>query len=194
MTFREEDRDHQIQLIVDLRRGVDLLASRADVDTNRIAYVGLSYGAAMGGLLAGVEKRIKAYVLMAGDGGLIEHFCDTAKVPYSCEAFQFESAGSERRLERWLKAMEPIEPIRFVGHAAPAALFFLNGRHDRAVPEADALRYQRAGSEPKRIKWYDSGHQLPPEASRDLVEWLQSQVGIDAGSYRTPQDPRSEIR
>jgi uncharacterized protein len=69
-----KDRDEQIQLIVDLRRAVDLLIARPDVDADRLAYVGISYGAAMGGLLAGVEDRITAYVLAVGDGGLVSHF------------------------------------------------------------------------------------------------------------------------
>ena len=30
----------------------------------------------MGGLLAGVEDRLVAYVLAAGDGGLVEHTAD----------------------------------------------------------------------------------------------------------------------
>jgi len=44
-----QDRDEQIQLIQDLRRAVDLLISTPGVDSNRMGYVGLSYGAAMGG-------------------------------------------------------------------------------------------------------------------------------------------------
>jgi hypothetical protein len=69
-----KDRDEQIQLVIDLRRAVDLLLARPDVDRRRLAYVGISYGAAMGGLLAWVEDRIKAYVLAVGDGGLVSHF------------------------------------------------------------------------------------------------------------------------
>jgi poly(3-hydroxybutyrate) depolymerase len=74
IAFARRDRKEQIQLIVDLRRAVDLLRARADVDDDRIAYLGFSYGAAMGGLLAGIEHRIRAFVLMSGDGGLVEHF------------------------------------------------------------------------------------------------------------------------
>ena len=183
ITFTEQDRNDQIQLIVDLRRGVDLLTARGDVDQTRIAYVGISYGAGMGGLLAGVEKRVKAYVLAVGAGGLIDHFCDKTRKPYFCPV---EPLTLELRRERWLKAMEPIEPIHFVGHAAPAALFFQNARHDTSVEEGDALRYQQAGSEPKRVKWYDSGHDLPTEAILDQVEWLQLQIGIDASSFQIP--------
>lgn len=71
VTMTEQDRREQIQLIVDLRRGVDLLLSRPEVDPERLAYIGGSYGGAMGGLLAGVEHRLKAYVLQVGDGGLV---------------------------------------------------------------------------------------------------------------------------
>lgn len=39
----------------------------------RIGYIGVSYGGAMGGLLAGVEHRISAYALVVGDGGLVTH-------------------------------------------------------------------------------------------------------------------------
>lgn len=171
LTFGESDRDQQIQLIVDLRRAVDVLASRPDVDAKRIAYVGRSYGAAMGGLLAGVEKRIKAYVLAVGDGGLVSHFTgeDDRNGPLQ--------GLSEERRKLWLAAMEPIEPIRFVGNAAPAALFFQSARQDELVPPADATRFLEAGSEPKTVKWYDSGHQLNEEARRDQLEWLRGQIG-----------------
>src|SRR2546427_3896555 len=39
---------------------------RADVDPKRLAYVGHSYNAATGAFLAGIDKRFKAFVLMAG--------------------------------------------------------------------------------------------------------------------------------
>ena len=74
--------------------------------------------------------------------------------------------------------MEPIEPLRFVGRAAPARLLFQNGRTDNLVPAADAEIYQKAGSEPKTIQWYDAGHGLNEQATRDRHLWLAEQVGI----------------
>src|SRR2546427_5373867 len=55
-----------IQQIVDMRRGSDLLLARKDVDQKRLAYVGHSYNASVGGFLSGIDKRFKAFVLMAG--------------------------------------------------------------------------------------------------------------------------------
>lgn len=176
--FTTQDREEQIQLIVDLRRAVDLLAQHPSVDPARLGYVGYSYGAAMGGLLAGVEHRIQAYGLMVGDGGLVMHFME-GNEPVG----GFETIPAEMR-EDWLEAMEPIEPIHYVSHAAPSVLFFQNARYDSLVTEADALAYQSAGSEPKRVEWYESGHGLPAQAYFDMVHWLAERIGIDERRFK----------
>jgi uncharacterized protein len=170
--FDERDRDDQVQLAVDWRRGVDLLLSRKDVDPKRLAYVGRSFGAAQGGLLAGVEKRIKAYALVVGDGGLVAHFTGAEDQP------RLGGQVPEDVWKRWLEIMGPVEPIHFVGRAAPAHLLFQNGRTDEAVPAADGRAYQEAGSEPKTVLWYDAGHGLNEQAVKDRHEWLAKEVGL----------------
>ena len=181
LTFDEVDRLEQIQLMIDLRRGVDLLIAREDVDPQRLAYVGYSYGAAMGGLLAGMEPRIKAFGLMVGDGGIVSHFTDSYGTPLT----ELERLPDEQR-ETWLRLMEPIEPIRFVGRAAPGSLFFQNALRDEAVTRDDALAYQTAGSEPKKIEWYESSHFLPGEAFQHMADWLGTKIGIDAARFTGP--------
>ncbi|PYQ70415.1 MAG: hypothetical protein DMG04_24825, partial [Acidobacteria bacterium] len=54
------------QQVIDMRRGVDVLLTRRDVDPNRLAFVGHSYNAAVGATLSGVDRRFRAFVLMAG--------------------------------------------------------------------------------------------------------------------------------
>jgi dienelactone hydrolase len=49
LNFDERDRAEQIQLVIDLRRGVDLLLSRPDVARDRLGFVGISYGGAGSG-------------------------------------------------------------------------------------------------------------------------------------------------
>ena len=184
LTFAEQDRREQIQLIVDLRRAVDLLLSRPEVDPQRLAYLGTSFGGAMGGLLAGVEHRLQGYVLMVGDGGLVSHCTGP-------EDMDWWLAKPEDVRRQWLAWMWPIEPIHYVGCAAPAALLFQNGTLDQQVPPADALRYQRAGSEPKTVRWYKASHSLDDEAFRDQAEWLSDTIGIT--SYRAAFPPSIRI-
>src|SRR6202044_3386546 len=54
------------QQVIDLRRGMDLLLSRPDVDAARIAYVGHSWDAGNGAILDAVDKRFSAFVFMSG--------------------------------------------------------------------------------------------------------------------------------
>lgn len=54
------------QQVADLRRGLDLLLSRPDIDAGRIAYVGHSFGSLTGALLDATDKRFTAFVLMSG--------------------------------------------------------------------------------------------------------------------------------
>jgi eukaryotic-like serine/threonine-protein kinase len=56
-------KDHVVMWAKDLSRSIDYLETRRDVDANRIAYYGLSWGAALGAILPAVEPRIKANVL-----------------------------------------------------------------------------------------------------------------------------------
>jgi hypothetical protein len=62
----ELDREIEIQAVVDLRRAIDLLLARPDVDPKRLAYIGHSYGAQWGSILSAVDKRMKTSILMAG--------------------------------------------------------------------------------------------------------------------------------
>ena len=170
VTLSPQDSAEQVQLVVDLQRSVDVLLARPDVDPARLAYVGGSYGGAMGALFAGVERRLDTYVLMVADGGLVSHFTGPDDGPGP------PGAASADQWRRWLAAMRPIEPLRFVSRAAPASLLFQSGRRDELVPVADAEAVQRAASEPKAVKWYDSGHALPPAAAVDQLAWLHETV------------------
>ena len=50
----------------DLRRSIDYIETRADIDEERIAYYGMSGGAAFGPLALAVEDRFKAAVFVVG--------------------------------------------------------------------------------------------------------------------------------
>ena len=184
LTFTEGDRDEQIQLIIDLRRAIDLLMARPDVDPERIAYLGVSYGGAMGGLLAGIENRLQAYVLIVGDGGLVTHVTNPENLTMPLDEF-FEDYRA------WIDDMWSIEPIHYVNHASPTPLLFQNAVRDQYVNVGDAIRYQDMASEPKHVIWYDSEHwPLPDEAIMDSAKWLQQFIGpgalylVPAPNYR----------
>ncbi len=63
-------REAVIQQSKDLGRSIDYLETRADIDRNKIGYLGVSMGAALGVIYTAVEDRLKAVILL--DGGFFE--------------------------------------------------------------------------------------------------------------------------
>jgi uncharacterized protein len=171
--FTAQDAAEQIQLIKDLQRAVDVLRARPNVDDERIAYVGFSYGGAMGALFVGVERRLEAAVLVVGDGGLVSHFTGP-------EDLDFMASLSCATRAAWLRAMTPIEPIRFIAHATPTALLLQSGRLDNLVPAADAEELHAAAPDSRTIRWYVAGHGLDQQAAFDRHDWLHERIGLDA--------------
>lgn len=168
------DRDIYVQTVVDLRRGVDLLVSRPDVDPKRIGFVGHSYGAHTGAVLAGVERRIKAYVIMAGAPSLTE-FLRTSTLPAIVKT---RDSLTKEQQESYFNTLADVDPINYIGHATPSALFFQFGRTDAYPTEEQARLYSERASSPKLVKFYDAGHALNDEAKRDRAEWLKEQIGL----------------
>ena len=147
--------DMYIREVVDARRAVDVLTSRPDVDVARLGYVGHSNGAIFGAVLAGVERRIRAYVLMTGYARPSVYYPDNL-------------APSPR-----------LDAIHYIGHAAPSALLFQFGTMDPNISEAVAMEFYDAASEPKFIAWYDTGHGLNEQARVDRADWLAAQLALE---------------
>jgi dienelactone hydrolase len=177
MTLTPQDSVEQVQLIVDLQRAVDVLLARPDVDPARLAYVGRSYGGATGALFAGVERRLKTYILASADGGITTRFTAPGAPP--------PPPGQEAQARAWLAAMQPIEGLRFV-HLANAPILFQNGRRDQAVSVERAEALHAAATGQKEVRWYDTEHPLNAAAYVDQLRWLNQHVGT------TPPGPEDE--
>jgi len=59
-------RDHVIEWAKDVGRAIDYVESRSDLDHEKVAYYGLSWGGALGSIMTTVENRIKVAVLLGG--------------------------------------------------------------------------------------------------------------------------------
>ncbi len=59
-------RDHVIMWSKDLARTLDYIETRRDLEHEKVAYYGLSWGAALAPIFAAEEKRIKVVLLVAG--------------------------------------------------------------------------------------------------------------------------------
>jgi len=164
-SFTAADRDEFVQTVVDVRREVDLLVARPDVDPRRVAFWGFSHGAFIGGILAGVERRIASYVLQSGGGA--DYLRNNAP----------QRLRDPDALSAYLERIATIDPALYVAHAAPSAVLLQNGSLDRTYTAAGVAAWHTAASEPKKIVTYEADHLLNAAATADALAWLASRIG-----------------
>jgi dienelactone hydrolase len=166
----------EVQQDVNLRRGADLLLARRDVDPKRMAYVGHSCDATAGGFLSGIEKRFKAFVIMAG--GLSDEVDRTTK-PFK----DYRQKIGPEKLDAFFARFAWMDPGKYVSHAAPAAML-LQYATDEPFLNADlANRYYEIVSEPKALQIYKAPHALNADATRHRIAFLAQQL-----SFKLPDD------
>jgi dienelactone hydrolase len=143
-------RDHVIAWAKDVRRAVDYLESRSDIDRTRLAFMGQSWGSAMAPIYIAVEPRFTVAVLSLG-GFYVQH-----SLP-EVDAFNF--APHVRipvlLLNGRFDFFYPIDSSQF--------------------PMFDLFRPPDGQ---KRRVVYDTGHNIPrPELIRESLEWLDKYLG-----------------
>jgi len=155
------NRDAMIQTVVDLMRGVDYLASRNDIDVERVGFTGFSMGGAIGAIFCAIDERVEAAVLGITGG-------DFDKLNIRA------GATGEERLRRAYMIMDP---VNFVSRISPRPLLMINGAKDEIVPKAATEALYEAAREPKRIIWYDCGHiDLPDEYLDEMTGFFDAEL------------------
>ena len=154
-----------LQQVIDMRRGVDLLTARRDVDPKRIAYVGHSCNAGVGALLSGLDRRFKAFVLMAGSM--------SDEISQNTKDFQeFRQKMGPEKVDAFLAKYSYLDQGKFVSHASPAFVFLQYASREKFLNADRARQYAAIVSEPKELKIYDAEHALNAEARRDRIYFL----------------------
>jgi dienelactone hydrolase len=163
----EKDMHQVIDQTIEVRRAIDLLLLQPDVDPRRIGFVGHDYGAMFGSIVSGLEHRLKSYVLMAGIGTFSE---------WSLKYWPKTATKGE---EVYRKAISVVDPIGYIGGAAPASSLFQFSNNDKYITRTEAEQFFKAASDPKTIKWYDADHQLETDKVRqDRLDWLSQQLSL----------------
>jgi dienelactone hydrolase len=136
-------RDHAVQMCVDLQRTVDYLATRPDIDLDRLGFIGFSMGTINGVPFVARDQRVKSAVFCIG-GATLSGFRELPDAP--------------QHVEEMRTALAIVDPLYFAAKIAPRPVLCINGRRDEVVPPAAAQILFDALGEPKRIVWFDGGH------------------------------------
>ena len=160
-----------VQAILDMRRGVDLLLARRDVDPKRVAFVGHSYNAIVGAFLSGIDRRFKAFVLMAGP------LSDQVDLK-SQELQEYRQKVGPEKFDAFAAKYYWTDEGKYVAHAAPAFVFLQYASQEKFLNPDRAREYEKIVSEPKLFRIYDAPHALNAVARRDRIQFLTEQLKL----------------
>jgi dienelactone hydrolase len=158
-----------------MRRAIDLLLSRTDVDPNRVAYVGHSFGAQWGAILTAVDLRLKAAVLMAGAA----EEADMLLRSDNPRLAELRTSLPKGQLDAYLNTLADLNAINYIRLAQPVPLLLQFANFEQYFDRASMERYAAAATEPKTVLFYDSAHDLnDPQAFKDRADWLAKRLAL----------------
>jgi dienelactone hydrolase len=171
LSFADHEHDRELweQAAVDLRRAVDVLVARSDVDPQRLGFVGHSFGASMGAVLAAVEPRMRALVLV-GAG----NFTRGIREGSSEGMVNLRATIPKPALERYLASLAPFDADRFLARAPKTtAILFQFGTYDANSSRRADDELAAACTATTQARTYPTGHFITsPAALRDRLGFL----------------------
>ncbi|HYV44078.1 MAG TPA: hypothetical protein VFA20_04410 [Myxococcaceae bacterium] len=163
----EDDWDASVRQVVELRKALDVLMARPDVDPKRVAFVGHDFGAMYGVLAGAADPRPKTYVLMAGTATFHEWYLLRKAQPKDKAAY--------------VKQMEPLDPLKWIGALAPASVLLQFAQTDEYVPKEKAQQMIDAAPSPKLGRFYVAKHGLgTSEDVNERFRWLSKELSLPA--------------
>jgi len=159
--------------VMDARRAGDWLAARPDVEPSRVGIVGVSLGAVIGSLTAGVDDRFGRSVFIIGGGDLPAIVMNGSKETIAAKR-KLEEAGftPEKMRELW----RDIEPCTFAARMRPEEILMINAEADEVIPKASTLKLHEAAGRPE-IKWFKGGHYALLFQVGPVLKDIQAQLG-----------------
>jgi dienelactone hydrolase/predicted Ser/Thr protein kinase len=143
-------KEHVVMWMKELRRSIDYLQTRPDINTSRLAYYGLSWGGRMSGIALAVEDRFKTAVLCV--------------------------AGF--RFPRSLPEVDPFNFVSRV--KIPVLMLNGRYDHYFPVETAQKPMFEFLGTPEEHKKWivYDGGHFVPrDQLIKETLAWLDRYLG-----------------
>jgi dienelactone hydrolase len=124
----------------DYSRAIDYLAGRADVDRERLGYVGISWGAITGVTFVAYDARIKAMGCLIGGGNFMG-------------AYNAQTAEKAAR-----EGSTSGDPVFHVARIAPRPLLFINVTKDQLIARPWAESLHKAAGAGSKVIWLETDH------------------------------------
>lgn len=141
------------QAVWDVKRLIDWIDSRPDLDDARIGIAGTSLGAVISALVYSVEPRIKVSAFLLGGVDLAHILWNSSRVVSQREALR-KQGYTESVLREALADIEPQSRIRA---RTDGAALVIGARFDSVMPPAAVEKLAEATPN-AQVSWLETGH------------------------------------
>lgn len=170
------------QAVLDIRRSIDYLDTRPEIERGRVGLFGTSLGAVLSSIAAAVEPRITHGAFMLGGADLAHILWDSSLLVPQREVLR-RRGYSESRLREELAS---IEPAAHLARRSPPSSFVIGGRFDTVIPRSATERLLSVLPNAK-VLWLDTGHYggifVQRRLMREVARYFQTEF---AGNVYTP--------
>jgi dipeptidyl aminopeptidase/acylaminoacyl peptidase len=184
---------------LDIAAAVDYLATRPEVDPDRIGLVGTSLGAASVIRAAAAVPKARAVVAESAYSSLQDNVADGVRRLLHLPAFPFAPLVvyfAERELKQKMDAVRPVDDV---GRIAPRALLLIHGSDDDLIHVSNGRRLYEAAGEPKELWIVPGGHHIdlldvaPDALEQRIVAFFGQYLGVTANA-RQPETQMGSVQ
>ena len=159
--------------VIDVRQIIDWADSRSEIDKEKIAVLGISFGGFISAITMGVDERIKAGIFLTtgGNSGKIGHKSRkrSMKKGYSVTEDEYNQNQSRYKqylteiAERGLENVTPpsksflVDPMTYTHYLRERPMLMLNALWDEYIPREATLDLWEASGKPP-ITWFPATH------------------------------------
>ena len=159
--------------VIDVRQVIDWACGRKEVDDEKIAVIGISFGGFISAIAMGVDERINAgvFIVAGGNGEKISHKSRLSSIAKGYRRTEAEYRNIQNSYQQYLtevveKGFEhvtPVEPgfltdpMTFAYLLQQRPILMVNARWDEVIPREATLDFWEAAGKPPSV-WFPSSH------------------------------------
>lgn len=167
--FVSELRESLVSSVHDVQMILNYLATRGDLDMNRVGMFGQGSGGTIAILASAADPRITALDVLTPWGDWPDWLQTSKLVP-----------GAERAnylTPEFLALAAPLDPVKWLPKSKARSVRIQNVRHDGVVPDVCEERIESAAPEFAEIDQYGDGRAFYPYAAGGRIfDWISAQL------------------
>lgn len=170
LSLQEWFENYQIS-VTDIRQVIDWAEGRAEINSDKISIIGISYGGFVASIAMALDGRLKAGVLIVSGGNSGKITRHSLLLRWQYKYNKSEYLQNQESYTKYLKEVKEkgfedaftdntnylTDPMTFSGYLRNKPLLMLNAYFDEIIPRKATLEFWKECGKPP-ISWYPATH------------------------------------